>query len=491
MTIIRGLLVSTIALLFLISSAPATRADVATTCTIAEISPEKRTLVVTCLMSAPREGRNLLTFVDQFAGIDRLSDRIGPIKLRGADGAAVPIEIRGNGVYSFNAGAIPRPIELRYEVRLNRALEPGRYALTSSLGREASYLLASDIVPDGLITPGRPISVEITPPAGWQVTTTEPMDGSRVVLSTLETAVFFLGNLRERKVDADGMRLRITTTGSWDFSDEANAALCASIARVQARMLESRESGDFLITLAPFPVPLTGLRSAALTRGHTVILMLNGGNDAARNLKQYQRHLAHEMFHFYLPNAFKVRENFDWFWEGFTRYLALVTLVRGGTITMDELLGNVADEYEAYSVNPLRSETSLVAASPEKFADAANYEIVYRKGLVVAALYDFELRWQSRGKDSLSDVVKRLYQKYAFIQNDVGNREVLDEMGKAGSFAAFIADYVNGVRPIVLTEMVDQYGVALERSADGRRTRLVVGQRLSARQREVMDSFRK
>jgi predicted metalloprotease with PDZ domain len=490
-TIIRALLILSLLLIALTPSAVAHPAEVQTACSVTEISPEKRTLAIWCVLSSPREGRNTLTFLDQFAGIDRLSDRIGPIRLRAADGSQLPIEIRGNGVYSFNGGTTARPIEMRYEVRLNRALDPGRYALTSSLGSDASYLIASDIFPEGLIEAGQSLGVEITPPEGWQVATTERKDGSQYVISSLDVAVFYLGRLRERRVEADGMRLRVVTTGSWDFPDETNAALCASIARVQARMLESRESGEYLLTLSPFPIPLTGLRSAALTRGRTVILMLNAGNDAARTLKHYQRHLAHEMFHYYLPNAFKVRENFDWFWEGFTRYIALVTLVRSGTITMDELLGNVADEYEAYSVNPLRSAVSLVAASPEKFSDAANYEIVYRKGLVVAALYDLELRWQSRGRDSLGNVVKRLYQKYGLSQKDVGNREVLDEMSRAGSFDGFIADYVNGVRPIVLTEMIEPYGAVVQPSADGRRTRLVVGQRLSSRQKELIESFSK
>jgi predicted metalloprotease with PDZ domain len=380
---------------------------------------------------------------------------------------------------------------LRYEVRLNRALEPGRYALTSSLGPEAAYLFAADIFPEGMMESGRSLGVDITQPEGWQIATTEAVEGTRFIVPDLSRAVFFLGKLRVRSVDIDGMRLRIAATGTWDFSDQTNAALIESIARVQARMLEARERGDYLITLAPFPIPLTGLRSAALTRARTVVLMLNAGSDPSRTLKHYQRHLAHEMFHFYLPNAFRIRENFDWFWEGFTRYLALVTLVGGRTVTIDELLANVADEYEAYSVNPLRATTSLIAASPEKFSDPGNYEIVYRKGLVVAALYDLELRWQSHGKDNLGAVVKRLYTKFALTSKEIGNSEVLDEMTRAGSFEAFINDYINGVRQIALPEAVAQYGVILEPTPDNRRARLVVGTRLSARQKEVIESFQK
>ena len=491
MTFIRRLLVSITTLVSLGSAAIHAGAQQVTTCSIGEISPVERSLEISCRISSPRAGRNLLKFVDEFAGIERLSDRVGPLRIRAADGTQLPTEIRGNGVYGFNAGAASGAISIQYEVRLNRALEPGRYALTSSLGSEAAYLFASDIFPEGLTVPGSPLAVEISAPEGWRVATTEPVDGGRFIVSKPATAVFFLGKLREQTIDVDGMKLRIAAVGTWPFPDEVITKSCMTIGRVQAQMLEARERGNALVTLAPFPIPLTGLRSAALTRGRTVILMLNGGTDPTRTLKHYQRHLAHEMFHFYLPNAFKVRENFDWFWEGFTRYIALATLVRGGEITLDELLGNVADEYEAYSVNPLRSQTSLVAASPEKFTDAANYEIVYRKGVVVAALYDFEMRWQSRGRDSLSNVVKRLYQKYAVGGVEVGNREVLDEMNSSGKFAEFISEYVNGVRAIVLVEALQPYGVAVETSADGRRSRLIVGPRLSGRQREVMESFRK
>jgi hypothetical protein len=112
----RGLLYALLSVLILFCSAPVAEADTPTNCTISDISREKRSLTVVCLISSPREGRNVLTFIDRFAGIERLSDRIGPIKLRGADGSQVPVEIRGNGVYSFNPGLLrdPSSCDMRY-----------------------------------------------------------------------------------------------------------------------------------------------------------------------------------------------------------------------------------------------------------------------------------------------------------------------------------------------------------------------------------------
>lgn len=487
MTISSRLLTLLFAILICLSGGGTVRA--ATSCRIFDISPEKRTLSITCLIREAEEGRNVLRFLDQFAGIENLSDRIGAVRLRDASGATLPTEIRGDGLFTFNVGKASRPIEIRYDVRLSRALEPGRYALTSSLGPEAAFILAGDIFPDGLKKAGQPLEVEMEPPPGWQVVSAEPFNGSRFAVSDTGRAVFFLSRMRIRTAEAGDMRFRVAIAGGWEFSDDSITNLAQSIARSQAGMLDARPSGNFLVTLAPFPLPMTGLRSAALARGNSVVFMLNPGNDRSRNLKLFQRHLAHEMLHFYLPNSFRVRENFDWFWEGFTRYLGLVTLVQIEALTFQDLLQNLGDEYEAYTVNPLRGATSLIAASPEKFSDAANYEIVYRKGLVVAALYDLELRWQSRGKESLGSVVRKLYQDYALQDREIGNREVLSELGRAGNFASFIADYIEGVREINLPELLEPYGIVVDRSVTGGRGRLAVSARLSDRQKALAAGF--
>jgi predicted metalloprotease with PDZ domain len=237
-------------------------------------------------------------------------------------------------------------------------------------------------------------------------------------------------------------------------------------------MMGHQEQGDFLVTLTPFPVPLTGLRSAALTRGRSVVMMLNPGPDPRQTLALYQKHLAHEMFHFYLPEAFKARENFDWFWEGFTRYVALLTLNRLRLVSLREYLDELGFEYEAYTANPLRKQMSLLAASQGKFANAASYELVYRKGTLVAALYDLELRLQSGGRQNVMDVMRELDANYR--QRELGNREVLATLRKAGKFEKFIADYIEGTHDIVLAEVLKPYGLKVE-TASGAPRVIVTG----------------
>jgi predicted metalloprotease with PDZ domain len=459
-------------------------------CRIDRISPQNRTLSVSCAASLPAK-KFQLRFTDQFAGVGGLSERVYALKINDGRDGSLPVEIRGDGLYLFSASGEQRQITISYEMRLARAMDPAQYALVSSLGLDAGFLMLADLLPrlcaEGAGCDGRnPARLQITPPPGWRIATTERGREGLFEISDPQRAIFFLARMREKTINAGAMDVRVAIAGDWSFGDEEVFKLAEAVAREQAAIIGGAEKGKFLITLAPFPQPLTGLRSSAVATGRTCVLMLNPNNDAVATFAHYRRHLAHEMFHFYLPNAFQIRENFDWFWEGFTRYIALLTLARLRLIGQREYLEAIAAEYEAYWFNPLRNQVSLIAASPEKFASGANYDLVYRKGMLVAALYDLELRWQSRGKLNVAEVVRKLYRDYALRGRAAGNREVLDEMSKLGDFSRLIRDDIEGVREIDLNERVKRYGLVMEWAATGRgRARLKMATRLSNRQQAL------
>lgn len=459
-------------------------------CHIRQISTTNRSATITCSATNLPTGKTRLQFVDQFAGVDHLSDRVHALKV--STNAPLPLELRGNGLALFtaNSGAVT----ISYEMRLARAFDPAQHALVSSIGAEAAVLMMSDLLPrlcaeaESCEVPNS-VRLKLSAPNDWQIATTErPQDGA-YELADATKAIFFLARFRERTTKLAAMNLRIAIAGQWNFSDDEIFPLAEAIAREQAAMIGSREQGEFLVLLTPFPQPLTGLRSSAVTIGHTVVLLLNPNNDSAQTVKHFRRHLAHEMFHFYLPNAFRIRENFDWFWEGFTRYVALMTLARLRLLTLDEYLDAINSEYEAYLFNPQRGQLSLLEASPEKFSSAASYDLVYRKGMLVAALYDLELLWQSRAKLTLADAMKTLY---ANSEREIGNREVLIELGKLGDFARLIRDDIEGTKQIDLAERVKPYGLKIEQSAATRgRQQLRTEAKLNERQKTLLASLAK
>src|SRR5262249_23191867 len=102
------------------------------------------------------------------------------------------------------------------------------------------------------------------------------------------------------------------------------------------------------------------------------------------------------------------------------------------------------------------------------------------------------LRWQSRGKLSLADVIRSLYQKYATGGREIGNREVLDEMRGAGDFSRQLRDDVETTREIGLNERISRYGMGMEWVAGGRgRARLKTAAKLSARQQALLSELMK
>lgn len=446
---------------------------------------------VMCRLTGWAPGRIKLQFLDRFAGVRDLGSRIDQLQAWADETDSLPLEIFGDGLYSAAVPAGARRLTIGYEMRLARAFDPAQAALTSSLGQESGVLHLADLLPrwceNSMIDcPDAAVELQLDPPAGWKVATAEGRSGDRLLIRDPSRAIVLLGALREHEVTVGTMRLRVAIAGAWSFADGELFALAATLARAQAETIGSLEQGDYLVIVAPFPWPLTGLRSSGVAVGRAAVLFLNENNDPRQSFALLRRHLPHEMLHFYLPNAFRVRENFDWFWEGVPRYLAMVALRRLGLIDFDEYLNSIADEYEAYSFIATRTQLSLLDASREKFGRQSSYDLVYRKGTLVAALLDWEIRRQSKGERSLADVLRGLYRQYALTGREVGHREVWEELNRLADLSRPIREDIEGVKEIELAARVKGYGLAVEQNREtGGRVRLRRAESWSDSQRKM------
>ncbi len=63
----------------------------------------------------------------------------------------------------------------------------------------------------------------------------------------------------------------------------------------------------------------------AETRGSTVVLLVNPAERKQMWTGQLGVIFTHEMLHLWVPNALKLEGDYDWFFEGFTMYVALRT----------------------------------------------------------------------------------------------------------------------------------------------------------------------
>ena len=75
---------------------------------------------------------------------------------------------------------------------------------------------------------------------------------------------------------------------------------------------------------------------------------------------------SHEVLHLWVPNALQLRGDYDWFFEGFTLYTALLTALDLKAIDFREYLDTLARVYDSYISYP--NVLSLIEAHHSRSA---------------------------------------------------------------------------------------------------------------------------
>lgn len=178
--------------------------------------------------------------------------------------------------------------------------------------------------------------------------------------------------------------------------------------------------------------------------------------------------LAHEYFHNY--NVKRVRPielgpfDYDngsktnqlWISEGWTVYYEYVILRRAGIISDTDVYNNFRGNILAYEKHEGKDHQSLAQASAETWSDGPfgndpdKTISYYDKGPVVALMLDFAIRHYTNNKQSLDDVMRKLYNEFYKQQNRGFTEEELKKVCEktAGNKLDELFDYVYTTRPL-------------------------------------------
>ncbi|UXX80452.1 peptidase [Reichenbachiella carrageenanivorans] len=182
---------------------------------------------------------------------------------------------------------------------------------------------------------------------------------------------------------------------------------------------------------------------------------------------------AHEFFHIITPLNIhsEVIEKFNfvtptpskhlWLYEATTEWASDMMQVRGGLMTLDDLLSQLSTKLKVdatyfdpnYSLVKL-AETSFTAEGQKQYSN------IYYRGAVVINLLDLLLLDKSNGKRGLREVVNELSKKYgpdhAFPETKFF--DIFTEMTYP-EVADFFARYIMDTQPLPLKEYYDKVGV--------------------------------
>lgn len=423
------------------------------------------------------EGTKAWSFRNAYAGLDGLGERIEKLSLSDEQGVEIAARKIAPGEYEAARAAT----KISYELKLDPPRSTNDTAHISWLTEARGVLMPGDLLP---LSSARS-RLSLTLPGQWKIATLETRNGGgQYEIEDAESSIFFVGaDVRTTHARAGGMEFTFATAGEWAFADEDVLGMVRDIVERHTRINGSLARKNALILLAPFPQTTDASRWSAETRGGTVFFLSGRSTSKAAALARLGVPLAHEIFHLWIPNALALSGDYAWFYEGFTVYQSMRVGVELGYLTFQDYLDSLARAYDNYLPRREQDKLSLVEASKRRWN--ATGGLVYHKGMLVAAIYDLNVRRNSRGKRSLDDVYRTLFRRRGVrAETGEGNAAVIAALDSVAGETDFSKRYVETPGTLDLKTALDAFGLKLE--SNGARTQISVAASISRAQRDLL-----
>lgn len=424
------------------------------------------------------EGASAWSVRNFYGSADGLAERVENFALLDGGGAAVAVKKIAPG--EFNAAS--PATRFSYDFKLDPPAFVSDSSHVSWLTADRGLLMLGDLLPVPLTN----ARVELILPSDWKVSTSEVHNAAGVFdVTDAEHAVFAVGrDLRERRGRGGGVSFTLVTAGEWAFADEEAADSAAEILKLHQETVGGVPR--LSPTLVLLPLPQTGAAGnlwSAETRGATVVLLSGRLPSKLASKAQLDGALTHELFHLWVPNGLALEGEYDWFYEGFTNYVALRAGMRRGQLTFNDYLNALGSAYDSYRGVRGAREVSLIDASARRWSGGS--ALVYHKGMLVAFLYDLTLMRQTGGKSSLGEVYRELFRRHGRGEKPAdGNRAVVESLSAAGGMRPFVERYVEGNTELTLPTLIEPFGLRVE--PGGVRTHVGIADSLDSTQRELL-----
>ena len=418
------------------------------------------------------------SFSDSYGSVRGLAGRVANLRALNLKNETVDVDQVAPGVYRSRNPAN----QLTYEVSID---EPPKYtdrSHVSWLNREQGLLMLADLLPDLDVEIMKPLRVSLKLPANWNA-----VSGSAEIAGTYSVpfpnkAVFLIStSLRTLPKKINGSEFRVALSGVWPFKDDEARKTAAEVLQEYVRVNRHAFPQDAVLMLIPTDSG-SGTWTAE-TRGSSVVLLLSPRETKDQLLARLAIILTHEMLHLWVPNSLSLKGAYDWFFEGFTLYQALLSSIRLKLIDFNEYLRTLGRVYDSYRAAEDRNDWSLVDLSERRWTSSS--AVLYDKGMLVALLYDLSLREATGNSSGLSSIYSKL--PYSATTLDDGNEVIIGLLDRSGAMTDFPGTYIKERHSLELESLLPRFGINVERLAG--QTRLVVSDRLTTSQRKVLKSL--
>lgn len=268
-----------------------------------------------------------------------------------------------------------------------------------------------------------PTEVRFALPAGWKANTPWRPAGAANTFTVptrreLVTNALFLGTARAETFKSGGIELTLVMGQQyWPQRAMFMELIERQLKSYQAMFGKAPLADRYLVIINQDESGDGGAFAGSFSQ------FLRGyGDRATRPI--WGRVVAHELLHFWNGVSMApVDDKQEWFKEGVTDYLTVVTMAQNGLVDRDYLmqwLENLARGQMVARMG-LGLKPTVQDAAKEKHK---HWLLVYGGGSVAALAMDVELRRASGGKAGLPDLMKALYAQFGVA----GKRYTLDDI---------------------------------------------------------------
>lgn len=226
------------------------------------------------------------------------------------------------------------------------------------------------------------------------------------------SSIFVAGDYRLVTQTTKHGQLSLAIRGEWTFDDDALFQSLLEIYSYQREYWDETKADNLWVALTP----LDHHENPYVVQSNGIALHKSFTSFFTQNLKQDNINylFAHEGFHNWLPKKFGglsgPPQSMSWFSEGFTNFLTNELLLAGGMINDEQYKLELEKAYRKVNESEFKNLSNAEQAE-RFFSNSLIPDVIYARGMVLAHMWDLDIRLRSTNKLTLKDMLRSLQQE--------------------------------------------------------------------------------
>lgn len=223
------------------------------------------------------------------------------------------------------------------------------------------------------------------------------------------SSIFVAGDYRLVTKTTKYGQLSLAIRGEWTFDDESLFQSLVKIYSYQREYWNETDTDNLWVALTP----LNHHENPYVVQSNGIALHKSFTSFFTQNLKQDNINylFAHEGFHNWLPKKFGglsgPPQTMSWFSEGFTNFLTNELLLAGGMINDEQHKLELEKAYRKVNESEFKNLSNAEQAKIF-FRNSLIPDVIYARGMVLAHIWDLDIRLRSSNKLTLRDMLRSL-----------------------------------------------------------------------------------